>query len=148
MRHLGAEPAAAHFAESAHLQTLVRRALELLQLARIEIEEPQNQALCAHDQLAARAIFDLDAFDPRLDGDRPARGRVARSEDSRLVLVAQRKVQDEIEARPQAELLELKRQPLWGRHACLRFHPACRIASISTSAPRGSPATPTATRAG
>ena len=67
MDHLGAEEAGPHFAESAHEQSFVRRALELLQLAAVEIEEAQHQALGVHDELALRAVFDLGIQHARLD---------------------------------------------------------------------------------
>src|SRR5207237_8111658 len=114
-----------------------RGALELLQLAAVEVEKAQHQAVGVHHQLAARAEGDLGALDSRLNQDRLARRRLLRRGEGGLVLVAQRQVQDEIEPGAQAEFLE----------SC-RLHPLCRIASISTTAPRGSPETPTAARAG
>ena len=137
MRHLGAEPAAAHFAEGPHAQALLSRALELLQLAAVEIEKAQHHAVGVHDQLAARPVDDLGPLDLRLDEHRLSGRRAVRCSQRRPVLVAQRQVKHKVEARAQPEPVELA-----------RLHPECRMASISTSAPRGSPETPTAARAG
>ena len=141
VRHLGAEPAAAHFAEGAHAQAFFSRALELLQLAAIEIEKAQDHAIGVHDQLAARPVGDFGPLELRLDEHRPSGRRAVRRGQRRPVLVAQRQVKHEVEARAQPELVELACAPR-------RLHPECRMASISTSAPRGSPETPTAARAG
>ena len=138
MGHLGAEEARAHLAEGAHELALLRGALELLQLARIEMEKAQHQAFGMHDELPLGAVHDLRLEHRCLDAHRPALRRRSGARERRLVLVAQRQVQDEVEARAQPELFELARG----------LHPLCRMASISTSAPRGRPATPTAARAG
>jgi hypothetical protein len=60
-----------------------------------------------HHELAARAEGDLGASQLRLDEDRPARRRGLGRGKRGLVLVAQRQVQDQIEARAQPELLQL-----------------------------------------
>ena len=106
-------------------------------LARAKVKEAQHQPLGIHDELALTAENDGGALHARLyqHGTAGRRG-VDRSEDG-LVLVAQRQMQDEVEAGSQPQLLELP-----------GLHPACRMASISTSAPRGKPATPTAARDG
>ena len=137
MRHLHAEQSTPHFAERAHVASLLDGALERVQLKVAEAEEFEDQALGVHDQLAAAAVGDLRAIHARVDQRVPARWHVPRPEHFRFVLVAQRQVQDEVEARTQPQLLQLA-----------RLHPACRMASISTSAPRGRPATPTAARDG
>ena len=141
MRHLGAEQAPAQLAESSHVAALFGGALELLQLAAVEVEKTQRDAVGMHDKLALGPVNDLGLLDFRLDEHRLPRQRVLRRGERRLVFVAQRKVQHVVERPAQAQSFELARK------ACRR-HPACRIASISTSAPRGSPETPTAARAG
>src|SRR5205085_8878746 len=137
MRHLDPEPSAAYLAESAHAAALLGGALELLQLAAVEIEKAQHHAVGVHDELAAGPEGDFGLVDARFDEHRLSGWRPLRSGQRGFILVAQRKVQHEIEARAQPEFLE-----------CSALHPACRMASISTSAPRGSPATPTAAREG
>ena len=76
MGHLGAEPSRAHFAERAHVQALLGGALELLQLAAVEVEEAQCQrlafALGVHQQLTPGAIGHLDAPHRGLHQDRLA----------------------------------------------------------------------------
>ena len=137
MRHLDAEPAAADLAEGAHLATLLDRALELLQLAAVEVEEAKDDAIGMHDQLAPRPEGDFGALDARFNQHGRARRCAIGRRHPGLVLVAVRQVQHEVEARAQPELRERR-----------ALHPACRMASISTSAPRGSPATPMAARDG
>src|SRR5437667_5796755 len=122
MRHLGAEPAAAHFAEGPHAQAFLSRALELLQLAAVEIEKAQHHAVGVHDQLAARPVGDLGSLDLRLDEHRLSGRRAVRCSQRRPVLVAQRQVKHKVEARAQPEPVELA-----------GLHPECRMASISTS---------------
>ena len=101
------------------------------------MKETQHQPLGIHDELALAAEDDGRTLHACLNQHRmPGRRGMNRGEDG-LVLVAQRQVQDEVEAGAQPQLLELP-----------GLHPACRMASISTSAPRGSPATPTAARDG
>src|SRR4051794_23621377 len=138
MGHFGAEEARAHFAVCAHEQALLRGALKLLKLARIEIEKAQHQSLGVHDELPLGAVQDLCFKYLCFDAHRPALRRGLRRGERRLVLVAQGQVQDEVEARAQPEFFELARG----------LPPLCRMASISTTAPRGRPATPTAARAG
>src|SRR6185295_9853402 len=107
MHHLRAEPAAAQLAERAYSLPLLYCALELLQLAAVEIVEAQHQPLGMDDELPARAKGDLGAFDASFDLQRLAgNGRVGTAEDG-LVLVAQRQVQDKVEAPAQSQLLEL-----------------------------------------
>ena len=130
--------AAAHLAVGAHQPALLGGALELLELARVEMEEAQRKPLRVDHELAAWTEGDFGALDARLHEHGTAREGVLRRGESSLVFVAQRQVQDKIEARAQAQLFELARG----------LHPLCRMASISTSAPRGRPATPTAARAG
>src|SRR5439155_337341 len=120
-----------------HAQALLSRALELLQLVAVEIEKAQHHAVGVHDQLAARPVGDLGPLDLRLDEHRLSGRRAVRCSQRRPVLVAQRQVKHKVEARAQPEPVELA-----------RLHPECRMASTSTSAPRGNPATPTAARAG
>src|SRR2546429_1364761 len=71
MRHLGAEPAAAHFAEGTHAQAFFGRTLELLQLAAIEIEKAQVHAIGVHGQLAARPAGYFGPLELRLDRHNP-----------------------------------------------------------------------------
>ncbi len=146
MDDFGAEIAFVHFAENAQART----GLQHLLLAGIEIEEAQQQrsAGIAHPrhQLAARPVgdFTVDHLDFELRGD--AGPGVAQRRDARLVLVAQRQVQDEIAIALQAEPGQAARQ----RVALLRlsFQPRTSTASASTRAPRGNSLTPTAARAG
>jgi len=95
-----------------------------------------------------RAVRDFGFLHPRLHLDRPARRRLAGLREHGLVLVAQRKVEHQVERRAQPQLRQLALNRLRRLACARRLHPACRIASISTSAPRGRPATPTAARAG
>jgi hypothetical protein len=111
VRHLGAEEAGAHFPVCAHELLLLDGALELLQLARIEVEEAQHEAFGVHHELPARTVGDFGAQDRRLDEDRPGGRCVPGRGEPRLVLVAQRQVQDVIEALPQPE----GREPALGR---------------------------------
>src|SRR5438105_13578219 len=101
------------------------------------MEEFQDQAFGVHDELSAAAVGELRAIDARVDQHVAAGWHLPGRDDLRLVLVALRQMQDEVEARTKPQLLQLA-----------GFHPACRMASISTSAPRGRPATPTAARDG
>src|SRR5690349_16665822 len=137
MRHLDTEPATAELAEGAYPAAFFRRALELLQLAAVEVEEAQDHAVGMHHELTARSKGDVGALDPRFDQHRLAWRRPVGRGKLGFVLVAQRQMQHEVEARAQPELRK--------RAA---FHPVCRMASISTSAPRGRPATPMAARDG
>jgi hypothetical protein len=106
MRHLGAEEARANLAERPHQQPLVRGALELLELAAVEVEEAQHQAFGVHDQLPLRPVHDLRLQHRGLHAHRPARRRRLRRGEDGFVLVAQRQVQHPIEARAQPELVE------------------------------------------
>src|SRR2546423_8066775 len=108
----------------------------------MEMEETQHQALGSDDELTLAPEYDAHPLDASFNQRRLAGWRGVRRGKDGLVLVAQRQVQHAIEPRAQPQLLELA-----GRRGC-RLHPACRIASLSTSAPRGRPATPTAARAG
>src|SRR2546430_17453852 len=96
-----------------------------------------HHAVGGHDQLAGRPVGAPGSLALRLDEPRLSGGRAVRCSQRRPVLVAQRQVKHKVEARAQPEPVELA-----------RLHPECRMASISTSAPRGSPETPTAARAG
>ena len=137
VRHLRAEQSAANLAEGPYVQALLYGLFELLELGVAEVEEAQHQPFGVHDELPLTAKKDRRALYTRLHQYWvPGWGRVKRSKDC-LVLVAQRQMQDEVEPGSQSQLVELR-----------AFHPACRMASISTSAPRGSPATPTAARDG
>src|SRR5437588_269402 len=130
-----AEQSAADLAEGPHVQALLYGLFELIELRVAEVEEAQHQSFGVHDELPLTTEKDRRALYARLHQYWVSgRGRVKRSKDC-LVLVAQRQMQDEVERGSQSQLVELR-----------GFHPACRVASISTSAPRGSPATPTAAR--
>ena len=67
MHHLRAEKAGAHLAEGAHQLPLVGGALELPQLAAVEIQEAQHQAFGVHHELALRPVFHFDLQHARLD---------------------------------------------------------------------------------
>ena len=118
---------------------------ERLLLARIEIEESKGEfAVCVanpHDKLPARAEDDLAVEHRGLDLHRHAGRHLRDRHYARLVLIAQRQVQDEIEIPVDADPGELVPEP----HPA---HSTTTTASASTSAPRGSAATPTAARAG
>ncbi len=106
MHHLVAEESRAHLAEEA--QALARR--ELLHLARIEVHEPHPELALAilelHHERAPAAVLDLRFDDLGLDQHRDARLCVGERRQASLVLVAQRKVQDEVAAAVDAELRE------------------------------------------
>ena len=74
----------------------------------IKVEETQRQHAAAildvADQLAPRAILDVRFHHVALDQDRLARRRLAERVEPRLVVVAQRQVQDEIEFAVDAQL--------------------------------------------
>src|SRR4029079_17106948 len=117
---------------------------ELLALRWIEVEEAQREAFRVHDELAPRPECHFGAQHARLHEHRlPGRRRGERREH-RLVLVAHRQMQHQLCPAVDAELREL----LCGPGSELALQPAYRIASISTSAPRGRLATPTAARDG
>jgi hypothetical protein len=153
MHHLVAEEAGAHLAEEAH--ALAGR--ELLHLAGIEVEEAHPEIVPVlgelHHQRAARTVLHLGIDHLRLDQHRLAGARLGERRELRLVLVAQRQVQGEVELRPDAQLLEPRVEGAFRARRRCDLHapgvdPRCMMASISTRAPRGSDATPTATRAG
>ena len=137
VRHFGSEQAATHLAEGSHMQALLHGLIELRELAVAKVEEAQHQPLGIHHELALAAENDGGALHAGLHQHGTAGRRSVDGGEDGLVLIAQRQMQDEIEAGSQPQLLELS-----------GLHPACRMASISTSAPRGRPATPTAARDG
>ncbi|KGS71199.1 hypothetical protein X979_6010 [Burkholderia pseudomallei MSHR7527] len=107
MHDLQPEEAAAHVA--AHAQPLADR--HLLDLRAVEVQEAQHELGAVvvaqlHEQLTARPVRDLvvehDAF--RLRG--LARQQFAHRRERRLVLVAHRQMQDEVDVARQAELRE------------------------------------------
>ena len=106
MHHLPPDEAAAHLAAHAH----PRADRELLLLRRIEVEEAQLAGVAAvvhrHDQLAARAEHDLAVAHHGLDLGHVAVARVGQPHDARLVLVAHRQVEREIDVAQQAELAQ------------------------------------------
>ena len=161
MDHLAAEEARAHFAEGAH----PRPCHESLGLAGIEVVEPQHhfaaRVLDAAHELAPRPVHDFARAHRALDLHRLPRWRVGDRRNARFVFVAQRQVQHEVEFAQHAEFGELRPQRgisgqalIVSRRRCGRFrlaaalHASTSIASASTTAPRGSSATPTAARAG
>jgi hypothetical protein len=100
MRHLGAEPAESHFSESTNQQPVGVRALELLELAGIEIEEAQAERSVAgrgmHHELATGAVRDFGAHNPCLDLDGfSTRCPVERSEPG-FILVPHRQMENKI----------------------------------------------------
>ena len=164
MHHLVAEESRPHLAEEPHALS----GGELLHLARVEVQEPDPQLALAvgelHHQRAPSAVLHLRVHHRRLDQHRLSRARIGERGEPRLVLVAQRQVECQVQLRADAELLEARvegglRSSLCGpgggavAGAGGDLHapgadPRSMMASISTSAPRGSEATPTATRAG
>ncbi len=80
-------------------------------LARIEIEESQGEFAASvtdpHDKLPARPEDDLAVEHGALDLHRRAGGRLRDRDDARLVLVAQRQMQNEIEILVDADPGEL-----------------------------------------
>src|SRR5207302_8267266 len=122
VRHFGAKQAAANLAEDSHVQAFLDGLLELRELARAKMKETQHQPLGIHHELALAAEDDGGALHARLYQHRTAGRRGVDWGEDGLVLVAQRQMQDEVEAGSQPQLLELP-----------GLHPACRMASISTS---------------
>ncbi len=137
VRHFGAKQAAANLPEGSHAQAFFYGVLELRKLAVVKVKETQHQPVGVHEELTLAAEYDGRTLHARLDQHRTAGRRAVDGGEHGLVLVAQRQMQHEVEARTQPQLLQLA-----------RLHSACRMASISTSAPRGRPATPTAARDG
>ena len=84
---------------------------ELLQLARVEVEETQLEhagaVLDVAHELAPRAVLDGGVDHLAFHQHRHARRRRVDRVERGLVVVAQRQVQDEIELARDAELLEL-----------------------------------------
>ena len=139
MRHFRAEKARAHFAERAHPQALLGGALELLELAAVEVEKAQHQALGMHYELPLRSIHDLCFQNLGLDAHRlPCRRRVGRRKEG-LVLVAQRQVEHEVEARAQPELLQFLFQSPFNRRAGSRRSRRSRRAADRPRRPRRAP---------
>jgi hypothetical protein len=83
-------------------------------MRRIEIQEPQHQRVAAvvepHHELAARPEFDARIHDDALDLHRLAFPRIDNADELRLVLVAQRQVQRQVDVAPQAELVHRPRR--------------------------------------
>src|SRR6202521_820874 len=153
MHHLVAEEAGPDLAEEAHALAL----LELLHLARIEIEEAHPQVFLAVGELqhegSPRAVLHLGCHDLGLHQHGGAGLRILQRRELRLVFVAQRHVQHEVRPGADAELLEARgerraREYRGRRQRPLVSAPRWMTASISTSAPRGREATPMAARAG
>ena len=144
MHHLGAEKPRTNLAVGAHQQAFVRRALKCFQLAAVEVQEPQHQALGMDHQLALGPVGDIRTLNARFDQHRLAGGCEFRRGKPGFILVAVRKMQGEVIRRTQAELGEL----FCDHRRGFALQPAYRMQSISTSAPRGRLATPTAAREG
>jgi len=144
VHHLRAEESRAHFAKSAHPLAFIRRTLELLLLAAVEVEEAQHEPFGVHHQLPLRAEFHFHLVHPSLDQHGLAGRCRIRRREAGFVFVAMRQMQREIVLRPQAELGKL----LFDRGRWFFLQPAYRMQSISTSAPRGRLATPIAAREG
>ncbi len=106
MDHLPAEEARAELAEGAHPDA----GRERLHLALPELEEAEDHLSgvvgYAADELPLRAVDDVGGADDALDLHGCTGRRARDGRDARLVLVAQRQVQDEIEAASQPELVE------------------------------------------
>ncbi len=153
VHHLVAEEAGTHLAEEPHAPA----GRELLRLARIEIEEPDPQLVVAlvqlHHEGAARAELHVRLDDLGFHERGHPGAHFLQRREAGLVLVAQRQVQDEVELRADAELFQARvearlRARRGGDLHAPGVDPRCITASISTSAPRGSEATPIAARAG
>ena len=119
MHHLAAEEAAAQLAAHAQAPAL---GIGLL-LRAIEIEEAHHQRLALvvdqpNDELAPRTVLDAAFGDAAFDLHRLAVVRRGQAVEPRLVLVAQRQVQREVDVAHQAELAQgplRGRQLAWGR---------------------------------
>ncbi len=153
----------AHFAEHAHAPP--RR--ERLLLARVEVEEAQHELRAAaeivaavlehRDELAPRTVLDLGADDRALGLLLRAGRERGERHEARVILVAQRQVEDQVLLARDAEARKLvgeRRAPGFARGLFARprqsygTSPSTRTASTSMRAPRGSPATWYVARAG
>ena len=111
MHDLEAEVAGAHVAEHAHALARLQRLL----LARIEREEAQHElrargasgSAISADELPPRPVLDLGAHDHALGLHGEARLQARERHEARVVLVAQRQVQDEVCVARDAEPREL-----------------------------------------
>ena len=106
MHHLAPEEAATQLA--AHAQTLARR--HGLLLRGVEVEEAQHQLAAAvlqrHEQLAARALLDAASDHHAFNLHRLGLARLRDRHHARLVFIAQRQVQGEVDVAQQAELFK------------------------------------------
>ena len=117
MDDLEAEVALAHLAEHAHAPA--RR--ERLLLARIEVEEAQHElrARAAHgvfvleqaDELTSRPVLDVGVDDGPFGLLLCAGAQLGERHEARVILVAQRQVQDEVLVADEAEPHELIVEP-------------------------------------
>ncbi len=107
VHHLRAEETGTDFAEGAHQLRLFCRALKLAQLAAVEIQEAQHQALGVHHELPLRPVLHFGLQHARFDLHRRARGRGIDRRQTGFILVAVRQVQHQVLRRAQAELGEL-----------------------------------------
>ncbi len=151
MHHLQTEKAAAYLAH----ETEARTGLEQLDVAGIEVEEADAEDIAAvvadrHGEHAARAIGDTDFVDRGLHLCGEAGAQNTDRGDAGFVFPAQRQVQHQIGVAGEAQLRELvgERRTYRNRKCSRSVQITTMIASASTSAPRGSAATPTAARAG
>jgi hypothetical protein len=155
MHHLETVKAAADLAEEA--QPTAARRFQRALLAAVEAQEAQiEQAVLGtriadpQQQLATRNQPERHLEEPDLELHRDAEGSGSDGRDPRLVLIAQRKMQNEIFSPLQAQLAQMVPDCRRRRDRVRRRHqpPSTSTASASTNAPRGSAATPTAARAG
>ena len=156
MHHLQPEKTAAHFADEA--EGFAR--LEQLAVAGIKMQEADAEHAAAgvahrQGQHAARAVGDGGFRHRRLHLRGVARQQIADRRQPGFVFPAQRHVQHQIGVAGKAELGEFGRERRADgkgkrrrRFQLSRLYPMTITASASTSAPRGSAATPTAARAG
>ncbi len=118
MDHLTAEEAGARLA--AHAQALAHR--HLLLVGGVEMQKAQQQlariVLQAHQQLAARSLLDAAIDDQALDLAGLAVAQRADRLQPRLVLVAQRQVQRQVDVAQQP-------QPAHGLHGRRQLHRRC-----------------------
>ena len=133
MGHFGATAPEAQFAERTHPLAIGDRAFEQLQLAGIEIEEPQCERRFVryrmNHQLAARPVGDLRTQYTGLDLHRHTGRRPFHRGQCSFVLVPHRQVQHQVEPGADPQLFELlrrrRRVPARGRgRAPCRAHPA------------------------
>ena len=155
VNHLVAPVTFAHLAESAQAGA----GLETVALARVKMEKPKLDVAGAiaedHRQRTAPAAGDSGVPDGALDQPSLPGLQAAYGQHARAILVAQRQAEEQIADTCDVQLRQLLRQlrpdavkALDGRIGLLFYRPVHITPSISTGAPLGSSATPSAARAG